>query len=776
MDLKRKRNLVVVVLTCLTSLSCSREQPNAEIQPIIPPASLAGPVDFMTQVKPILDNRCVVCHGCFEAPCQVKLVSPAGIARGAFDEPVYEHERLFAAEPTRLGQDAQTTNQWRNIGFYPIVPDLKSDGATSTLLLQSILQKQQHPLPTTQQLGDEFTLGINRENACPTSDEYQQDIAKKNPLWGMPYGLPGLSKSEHSTLLTWISQGATLPNPQGITLSDSNQKHIAALEAFLNSDTLKNRLVARYLYEHLFLANLYFEQTSTTRYFKMYRSSTPPGEVAKIIATRRPYDDPKVDRIYYRILPLNETVTLKNHLPYLVDRQRLDFWHKLFIEPDYTVSKLPGYSSKTTANPFKSFEALPERARYQFLLSEAKFTIMNFIKGPVCRGGVSLNVIRDQFWVFFLSPDSAFNKGVSEQLAQHQSLLELVSQEEDVINIPGQWLKYYEQEKKLQLARDELLLKQAQKGFKIGASDIWNGDGVNQNAALTIFRHHDNASVEQGLLGKTPNTLWLVDYPLLERIHYLLVAGYDVYGNIGHHVLSRIQMDFLRMDGERNFLLLLPEQERARLRQYWYRDAAQDTIDYLTYPKANKILAPNLAFTTDNPKQELIARIKARLKLVISQSREFDALPDFMVKSLNQLEGFQGKNVAFLPDVALIQAPGTPDYQFTLIKNRAHTNLDSLFNEDERLVPAEFSVSVTKGITSAYPNALFFVPQAQFSDFSTSLTAIASDEDYKKVLDQWGIRRTHPDFWRYSDQMHRTKYSAPVSDDGMLDYGRLENR
>ena len=56
----------------------------------------------------------------------------------------------------------------------------------------------------------------------------------------------------------------------------------------------------------------------------------------------------------------------------------------------------------------------------------------------------------------------------------------------------------------------------------------------------------------------------MIGYPLLERIHYLLVAGYDVYGNVGHQLNSRLYMDFLRMEGEFNFLTLLPEAQRRR--------------------------------------------------------------------------------------------------------------------------------------------------------------------------------------------------------------------
>ena len=35
----------------------------------------ASGVSYRRDVKPILDQRCVVCHGCYDAPCQLKLGS-----------------------------------------------------------------------------------------------------------------------------------------------------------------------------------------------------------------------------------------------------------------------------------------------------------------------------------------------------------------------------------------------------------------------------------------------------------------------------------------------------------------------------------------------------------------------------------------------------------------------------------------------------------------------------------------------------------------------------
>ena len=69
------------------------------------------------------------------------------------------------------------------------------------------------------------------------------------------------------------------------------------------------------------------------------------------------------------------------------------------------------------------------------------------------------------------------------------------------------------------------------------------------------------------------HALWIVSYPLLERIHYLLVAGFDVFGNVGHQINTRLYMDFLRMEGETNLLSLLPLARRRPLIDAWYRGA-----------------------------------------------------------------------------------------------------------------------------------------------------------------------------------------------------------
>ena len=65
-------------------------------------------VSYHKDIKPILDTRCVACHACYDAPCQLKLGSTQGIDRGSTKEVIY-NVRLDAIQPTRLFVDATTT-------------------------------------------------------------------------------------------------------------------------------------------------------------------------------------------------------------------------------------------------------------------------------------------------------------------------------------------------------------------------------------------------------------------------------------------------------------------------------------------------------------------------------------------------------------------------------------------------------------------------------------------------------------------------------------------
>ena len=103
-------------------------------------------INFLDDVKPILDKRCVSCHSCYNAPCQAKYSSFEGVDRGASKAVVYDALRLKAIEPTRLFIDAQTTEEWRHHDFYSLTKDKGSNSLENDSMMMHMLnEKKMHP-------------------------------------------------------------------------------------------------------------------------------------------------------------------------------------------------------------------------------------------------------------------------------------------------------------------------------------------------------------------------------------------------------------------------------------------------------------------------------------------------------------------------------------------------------------------------------------------------------------------------------------------------------
>lgn len=737
----------------------------------------AGQVDYHTEVKSILESRCVVCHACYDAPCQLKLGSLEGIDRGATKERVYHSTRLVEAQPTRLFLDAQNTEQWREKEFFPVLNEYGDSieaNREAGLIHRMLSLKKQYPLPERKILGDDFEFGINREYACPKPEEFPEYENNKR-AWGMPYALPSVSADEHRILTAWLDQGAV--HTAVPELKQSYLDKIAEWESLLNGDSKKQRLSARYIYEHLFLGHIYFDELPNLEFFNLVRSSTPPGEDIKIIATRRPYDDPKVERVYYRFSKVRETIVSKTHMPYALNAEKMQLWKKLFFDRDYVVSVLPGYEPVVSANPFAVFSAIPVTSRYEFMLDEAKFTISGFIKGPVCRGQIALNVINDHFWVFFVKPIPAYDESVNEFYRENYSLLQLPAAEGSTANPVFAWRNFAKKQKKYLKRRDALFTELQGEGFKYDLSVIWDGNTNNPNAALTIFRHFDSATVEQGLLGESPKTAWVLGYTDLERIHYLLVAGYDVYGNLGHQLLSRLYMDFLRMDGESYFLFLLPQEARSKERQYWYRDANKEVLEYLSSPEFESVAEPEIDYLTDNPKEELFEKLRARLSPVLKGDRDISNSLDAIDTQLKRVHTKTGLGVSIMPEHSLIHVKaGSEDRFYTMIKNSAHLNMTSMFVEKKNRLPREDTLMVLKGFVGSYPRAFFSVDREDVRAFVNEISALKSEKHYSMLKDKFGVRRTDSEFWSFSDLIHRELKATEIFNSGVLDYNRLEDR
>jgi len=754
-------HLLLVFFTFLLVVACSSSERSVTADQAKVEYNLlydlpAEKLSFHNDVLPVLENRCIACHGCYDAPCQLKLSSSAGVYRGANKAKVYNGARINAADPTRLFIDAMTTAQWRNEKFTSVLYE-KTDGEHNnpvrnleqSVLYQILRLKQINPQSRTGMLNNYFDLSLDRKQSCPTINEFD-DYAKEHPKGGMPYAMPNLSRKDYKTLVHWVAQGA--PIEKDLPISAKAKKQVEKWEQFLNGKSNKERLFARYIYEHVFHAHLHFENTSDREFYRLVRSTTPPGEPVNVIATRRPYDGVTGD-IYYRVVRHQGSIVAKQHVVYELSAKRMQRYRELFFDVDYKVDTLPAYTAEVSANAIKAFEAIPVKSRYKFLLDDARFYIEGFIKGPVCRGQIALNVIEDQFWIAFFDPDADINSSNDEFLKKNADLLAIPAELGDTYNLMAVNWHYKDLFRDYVYVREKDSLVSGTSDLSNAMNFIWDG-GVekNKNAALTIFRHFDDASVNNGWLGDFPETTWIVDYPLLERIHYLLVVGFDVYGNGGHQLSTRLYMDLLRTEGESYFLAFLPVETRKQLWDDWYQGIRKSNKDDQGDARwLNTELVTG--YKTDSPQRELYRAMAKRLGTVAGDgdfinrcdgdkceraSDKHILRADLAMKEATQMDG---GIVQFLPDLAFVRVimGGKPEHDraYTLIYNKAYTSVSNFMELENYFDGRDYkddTQTILPWLEGAYPNFFYVVELEQIELFVEEYNAIANRIDYETFV------------------------------------------
>jgi len=749
--------------------------------------------EYSSRIEPIFTSRCIACHSCYNAPCQLNLQSYSGLTRGATKLNVYDRSRPKSVAPSRLDIDGHGVPDWRAKGFFDVVGDTNP---ARTLLMQLLALRAGHPTVQPRRSVDE-------SNFCPADGDQAARISQSAPELGMPYGLPPLSQAELATLSDWVSNGS--PGPTEATLANRHtippevQAQVRAWETLLNGGSPREKLVARYLFEHLFIAHLHFRSDATSQrpaFFRLVRSRSPCEAGVDEIATRRPNDDPGPADFHYCLRDVDGVIVDKTHIPYELSPPKLDRIRSLFLEPKWDVSRLPGYDEDIASNPFATFADIPVRSRYQFLLDDAEYEVNTFIKGPVCNGSIAVNSIQAQFFVFFLRPDADSMVTSAEYARQAQ----------DMLILPGVWgsdvpllddaaffrrlIEHREAYRKL---RADNIRKQRPAGYTL--DDIWDGDGHNPNALLTIFRHFDTAVVAQGAVGDLPKTLFVLDYPLLERLVYNLVVNYDVFGNIGHQSLTRLYMDLIRMEAEELFLDFLPPSQRTNLRNSWYQGGPLTELKLrFVFPLVDGSAPTGVVYRDEaNAKAEFVeqllnehlpAQVRGRpdalnwKALRLSQdpgtTSELTA-PEQALRGIASIKAADATPFArFLPDLAVILIHGKDGRArlYSLVHNREHANVSWILGESERFAPHEDSLTVRTGLLGAYPNMFFVVPEDEIDLFASTILNLKSADDYERLVDSFGMRRSKENFWSIFDAINSIHIANNPVQSGALDLTR----
>jgi hypothetical protein len=761
---------------------------------MIPPvkvAPLAQPVSYVEDVDPILENRCVVCHSCYNAACQLKLGSFEGLDRGGSKAAVYSSARLTSQDPTRLFIDAQSTEGWRAKGFHSVTQNTADSPYNNSVMLHLLEAKMKQPQSRGEYHAEAADL------TCAANTREVSGFLDRHPERGMPFGFPAVSPQEYSTLAAWLQQGAVGPTQEQqselTAPSKAASREIAKWESFLNRDDAKHAMTARYLYEHFFLAHLHIDPAGGREFFELVRSTTPPGQPIAVIATRRPYDDPGVDHFYYRLRKIHSKIVHKTHMAVEWSDETLARYQELFIDSEWLETPhRVSLDDQAGANPFLIYAQIPPRARYQFLLDHAEYMLRTFIRGPVCKGQVALNVIHDHFWVMFLDPEADPTLQNPDFLVSQAANLRLPNERGSDGRIIQTFSNVYrDRYASFYLAKSQLYDKLAPDG--LGLDAIWEGRRDVDAPVLTIYRHFDSASVHKGVLGSLPRTLWVIDYSQFERIYYALVAGFDVFGNLAHQVNVRRYMDYLRVEGELNFVSFLPADARVPMLQSWYiGDGAFQDI------KHEQVLTgrgTKIRYETDAPKRELIEKVveeRIRKSTGIAfdtinyrrGGRDLPEMPETFRTHEDIRNGFRALTAPGTGFIRHVNGSGAnvlyvrvrdfegSDRFFTIVINRWHDNVNSMFGEQKRLDPSKDTIDFIVGSVSSYPNYFLIVDAEDVPDLFDMLENYDGSAEYQAKLDKYGVNRAEPRFWEIYDWFQQRLNADEPINAGLYDLNR----
>ncbi len=748
-------------------------------------------VDYVKDVKPILDKRCVVCHSCYNSPCQLKLSSFEGAKRGGSKDKVYLAERLFAQDPSRLFIDAKDSLEWREKGFSSVLESDSELGTNNSMMLLLLEHKMQNPKSS----GDYFSE--SDDLVCAKDRDELAEFLDEHPNQGMPFGFPPLTQDEFKVIKEWLAVGAPAPSKSQETFAKTAtpdaQKHIEMFEEFLNIDDAKHIMSARYIYEHLFLAHLSFK-SSPNEFFELVRSTTPYPDAIDIIPTVRPYDNPEVEKFYYRFRKIHSTIVYKTHMVYDLDAKKLARYKELFIEPKWNEKPyVVGHKHEFNDEPFRVFAQIPQSSRYKFLLDNSEYVIRTFIRGPVCKGQIALNVVQDHFWIMFMSPEYDLSLKKREFLSGEFENLRMPIEDGSGVKLLNTFSdKYIDLAINYNKNRQELYDTTYRNGLDIDS--IWRGENSSSTPFLTIYRHFDSASVHRGALGGLPKSAWVIDYPLFERIYYALVAGFDVYGNVGHQVSIRRYMNRLRVEGESNFINLLPKDDRKKIFASWYLNADNKEEHFLSKNETA------IEYEKIDSKRELIEKVVQR-HLLKSCNVSFDdinyfhanerpaKLPKEFLTLADYNQAFKSLMKSGLPFIKVVNGnnsnlayirikniPDNEDIVVSAIVNRWHDNVSFMFDEEDSLNPSKDEFDFIEGFIGSYPNLFLVVDYKDLPDFFDMLHNYDGSDKYVAKFLKYGINRGDDDFWQVYDWFQRRFYEDNPHEAGLFDLNRYYHK
>jgi hypothetical protein len=735
----------------------------------------AGPVgdEYVDEIQPLLAQRCAVCHACTNGPCQLNMTSYAALSRGVHSTNPYDFG-LFDKRPTRVS-DNRTLEQWRAQGFRSILPGSGVSPEQSVFYRSLVLGDRNLPSanPNEGPLAESTVRVLAKSHeegqySCPVTSRDFDAFQRSKPQGGMPWALPR-DEQVQGALQSWALAGARGPtaSAQAAIASPQATAHsvldpselVARWDAFLGADDLRSQLVARYIYEHAYSANLHLTE-NPGEFYRIVRSRTRAPASIQHIHTDRPQDDPGAGRVYYRLEKIDRVIEGKTHVPWERSLDDLEHMREQFLGPSWSLPRLPGYDG--ARNPFVTFEAIPTEARARFMIENSQMIYAGFARGPICLIDAASYAVDEYFWILFLDPAS--DPSVIEPKLGLDSYKTFFAKEGNSFGgLPIIGDKYGEP---VYRAAFERTLRKYKPGG-IGVQDVWDGDGLYPNAWLTVHRNQYSvdvhATTDRPITG-LPKSVWLMSYANFERMYYNAVSTYKYWGNAFHQNDTFVWQILTRTEAEDMWASLFPDPAYRSELQARYTS----TQGVLYYKMFTDYIAGRPSASPHLTTEDLLAReLMQRMSPVLGAEDRLNnwpntGLPTGIPSSVQSVDDWEAglrtltsrvlPYSQFWPNAVHVRLGG--EHLYTLLAVREHRDDKIPSQEASTRVPARDYMVAVPGFVSYEAHMFVDLPYERAADFLRDLSDVRDQASWNAFDDRYKVGRNSPDFWAFVDWLH----------------------